>query len=136
MMGDDFGRDSHGDPPSSSHRGLDGDFMTILVFCFCHVEYREDRRGENENCSINKVTSRRLPLSVTTNSDCPADQLKKVGTRNRVESVPETHTHHIYLPKKHNKQKKKEKSLSPNQKPTRDGALTGTTAHWHQPPPE
>jgi len=57
MMGDDFGRDSHDEPPSSSHRRLDGDFTAILVFCFRHVEYGEDRRGENENCSINKVTS-------------------------------------------------------------------------------
>ena len=57
-MGDDFGQDSHDDPPSSSHRGLDGNFMAILIFFFRHIEYGEDRRGENENNGINKVTSR------------------------------------------------------------------------------
>ena len=55
-----LGQDSHDSPPSRSrsHRGLDGDFMAILVFCSRHIEYGEDWRGENENCSINKVTSR------------------------------------------------------------------------------
>jgi hypothetical protein len=54
----DFGQDSHDDPPSSSHRSLDGDFIPILVFCFRHIEHGKDGRDDNENCSINKVTSR------------------------------------------------------------------------------
>jgi hypothetical protein len=61
MMGggdDQLGQDSHDDPTSSSHRGFDGDFMAILIFCFRHSEYGEDRRGDDENRSINKVTSR------------------------------------------------------------------------------
>jgi hypothetical protein len=32
--------------------------MAILVFCFRHIEYGEDRRDYDENCSINKVTPR------------------------------------------------------------------------------
>ena len=53
-----FGQDSHDDPPSSSHRSLDRDFIAILVFCFRHIEHGKDGRDDNENRSIDKVTSR------------------------------------------------------------------------------
>jgi len=35
--------DSHDGPAIRSYRDLDRDFVTILVFCFRHFEYRENR---------------------------------------------------------------------------------------------
>src|SRR5258707_8003545 len=49
--------DLHDDPAISSHRGFDRNFVAILIFCLCHIEYGEDRRDNNEDCSIDKVTS-------------------------------------------------------------------------------
>jgi len=40
------------------YRGLDRNFISVLVFCFGHVEYRKGRRGDTEYYSISRVTSR------------------------------------------------------------------------------
>ena len=53
----------HDDPAVADHLGLDRDFVAILISCFRHFEYGEDRRGNNKNCIIDKVTSRTNPLS-------------------------------------------------------------------------
>ena len=50
--------DLHGRPTIRSNRDLDRDFVTILVFCFRHIEYRDNRRGNDEKRSFDKVTSR------------------------------------------------------------------------------
>ena len=52
----------HDEPVVSDHLVLDRDFVAILISCFRHFEYGEDRRGNNENCVIDKVTSRTNPL--------------------------------------------------------------------------
>jgi hypothetical protein len=47
------------------YRGLDRDFISVLVFGFGHIEYREGRRGETDDDSIGKLTSRTLsPASI------------------------------------------------------------------------
>jgi hypothetical protein len=40
--------DLHDDPTIRSHRDKDRDFVSVLVFCFRHIGYRENRRGNNE----------------------------------------------------------------------------------------
>jgi hypothetical protein len=52
----------HDDPAVADHLGLDRDFVAILISCFRHFEHGEDRRGNNKNCIIDKVTSRTNPL--------------------------------------------------------------------------
>ena len=41
--------DLHDDPAVTGHLGLDGLFVAVLISCFRHIEYREDRRSNNEN---------------------------------------------------------------------------------------
>ena len=59
-MGDNL--DLHDHPAVTDRLGFDGDFVAILISCFRHFEYGEDRRGNDENCVIDKVTSRTDPL--------------------------------------------------------------------------
>ncbi len=54
--------DLHDGSALTGYRDLDRNFAAILVFGFRHIEYGEDRRGDNEDCSIDKVTSRTDPL--------------------------------------------------------------------------
>jgi hypothetical protein len=34
--------DLHDNPAIGNHPGLDRDFVAILIFCFCYIEYGED----------------------------------------------------------------------------------------------
>jgi hypothetical protein len=61
VMGDN--PDSHEKLAFIRYRALDRNFVSVLVFCFRHIEYGEDRRGNNENRGIDKVTSRTEPLA-------------------------------------------------------------------------
>ena len=60
-MGDD--PDLHEELAFISHRTLDRDVVAVLISCFRHFEYGEDRRGNEEKGSVDKVTSRTDPLS-------------------------------------------------------------------------
>jgi hypothetical protein len=56
MIGKNPG-DLHDEPALTGYHDLDRNFVAILVFCFRHIEYGEDRRGNDEDCSIDEVTS-------------------------------------------------------------------------------
>ena len=53
----------HDESALTGYHGLDRNFVAVLIFCFRHIEYGEDRRGNNEDCSIDEVTSRTDPLA-------------------------------------------------------------------------
>ena len=55
--------DLHEELAFISHCTPDRDVVAVLIFCFHHFEYGEDRRGNNEKGSIDKVTSRTYSLS-------------------------------------------------------------------------
>ena len=55
--------DSHDDLAFRRYRDFDRDFVTIFVFCFRDIKHREDRRRNDENRSVDKVTSRTDPLA-------------------------------------------------------------------------
>jgi hypothetical protein len=62
MMGENPA-DLHDESALTRYDDLDRNFVAILVFCFRHIEYGEDRRGKNEDCRIDEVTSRTDPLA-------------------------------------------------------------------------
>ncbi len=57
--------DLHNDSAMIRNRGPYRDFVIVLIFCLGHVECGEDRRGDNEDYSIGKVTPRTDPLAST-----------------------------------------------------------------------
>jgi len=57
--------DLHDQPAFSRYGLLDADLITALVYCFPHIEYRQDGRSNNENCSLGMVTSGTDPLANT-----------------------------------------------------------------------
>ena len=50
------------DSTSTSHRDLHRDFVA-LISCFRDIEHREYRRGNDEECRVDKVTSGTDPLA-------------------------------------------------------------------------
>jgi hypothetical protein len=62
-MGGENAADLHDEYALTRYHGLDRDFVAILIFCFRHVEYGDHRRGNDEDCGIDKVTSRTDPLA-------------------------------------------------------------------------
>ena len=62
MMGENPA-DLHDEPALTGYHNLDRNFVAILIFCFRHIEDGEDRRDNDEDCSIDEVTSWTDPLS-------------------------------------------------------------------------
>ena len=53
----------HKDCALKRRPNVDWNFAALLVFCFHHIEYRQDRRGNDEEGRVHEMTTGTDPLA-------------------------------------------------------------------------